>query len=94
MIGRRSPSRRDATVMAPVPPQHDRKDYPVPADWTVNVDPSGPRLAAGEETVISVRISPPTGFTGRKSFNINAFSEIGLEGGVTLHVDARPPVAS
>jgi hypothetical protein len=62
-------------------------------DWSIHIEPEKEVLAPFEEIDVRVSIEPRSpGFSGRKAFNINAFS-IGLreakvfEGGVTLIVE-------
>jgi hypothetical protein len=86
--GGRQSRRTDARLLAPVPTNHDRGNYQMPAGWSLEIDPITPRLASGDKVIVHVRISPPAGFTGQKSFNINAFNEHGFAGGVSLTVDA------
>ena len=71
-----------------VPAAHDRRNYPVPHGWSVNLDPVAPQLPPEGETTIKVRITPPAGFTGRQPFNVNVFDGQGFAGGVTLYVEA------
>jgi len=71
-----------------VPAAHDRAKYPVPEGWRVDIDPAKPQLPPEGETTIKVRITPPTGFTGRQPFNVNAFDGHGFAGGVTLYAEA------
>jgi hypothetical protein len=62
-------------------------------DWSIRIEPEKEVLAPFEEIDVRVSIEPRTpGFSGRKAFNVNAFS-IGpreakvFEGGVTLTVE-------
>jgi hypothetical protein len=71
-----------------VPPQHDRAAYPIPDGWTIDFTPAAPRLAPAESVTVTVRATPPAGFTGRQPFNVNVFHDRGLAGGVTLYVDS------
>ncbi len=71
-----------------VPPQHDRRNHPVPSGWSVGIEPAEPRLAAGEEKPIRVRIGAPPDFHGRQPFNVNVFDDEGFVGGVTVSVEA------
>lgn len=70
-----------------VPPVHDRKNYPLPVGWAVDIRPAEPRLAPDEEMTIAVEITPPPGFAGRLPVNVHAFDGQGLAGGVTLYVE-------
>ena len=65
-----------------------RGHHPVPAGWQVSVAPDGPTLPPNDETTITVTITPPAGFVGTQDFNVNAFHDGGLAGGVTLTVVA------
>ncbi|MET7767507.1 hypothetical protein [Nocardia sp. NPDC005366] len=69
-----------------VPAEHDRASYPIPEGWRVDIIPDRPVLPPGEAAAIEVVITPPAGFHGRQTFNINGFHELGLAGGVTLFV--------
>jgi hypothetical protein len=74
-------------------PAFDPKLYapalcPVPSGWLVAIHPPNLRMKSGEEQVIEVRIEPPPDFAGSKPFNINAFTEWGFLGGLTVHVQA------
>jgi hypothetical protein len=71
-----------------VPALHDRKNYPLPEGWSVELDPPTPQLAPGGEIAITARITPPAGFTGRQPVNVNAFDLQGFVGGITLHVES------
>lgn len=63
---------------------HRREAHPVPAGFTVQINPSTPTLNPAESALITVTIEPPSGFLGRQAININAFHEQGFAGGVTL----------
>lgn len=88
LINDQNTARGPAAPRRPVPAGHDRNRYPVPEGWAVEFDPREPLLAPGEEITVKARITPPSGFTGRKPFNVNAFHGDGLAGGVTLIVEA------
>jgi len=61
--------------------------HPVPAGWHVDVSPELPELAPGEQLTITVTATPPDGWTGQQSLNVNAFDDRDeLSGGVTLTV--------
>jgi len=68
--------------------RHERGSQPVPPGWQVTVDPEVPALAPGESADITVTATPPGGFDGNQTLNVNAFHEYGLAGGVTLTVMA------
>jgi hypothetical protein len=54
----------------------------------VQINPDIPILAPNDEIPIQVAITPPTGFAGKLNFNVNAFHDNILAGGVTLTVEA------
>ena len=83
------PPRQEPGTVNVVPPKHDRRNYPVPPGWSVKLEPSEPLLAPGNEITVRVFITPPDAFTGRQPFNVHAFHQQGLAGGVTLIVE-RP----
>lgn len=60
---------------------------PVPPGWSVTFTPSALQLAPGEEQQVAAAITPPSGFTGTKSFNVTSHDEYGPIGGVTLTVE-------
>jgi len=66
--------------------RHRRGSHPVPAGWQVRIDPEAPSLAPRQATPITVTATPPTGFSGNQTLNVNALHERGLAGGVTLTV--------
>jgi hypothetical protein len=69
--------------------QHNPAHFPVPAGWTVIVDPEEVALGPGESRSVTVDVTAPDGFVGSKSFNVNAFDEHAhLVGGVTLTVES------
>jgi len=43
-------------------------------------------LPPGAQRIVTVEITAQDGFTGEKTFNVNAFDECALIGGVTLKV--------
>jgi hypothetical protein len=68
--------------------RHRRGSQPLPAGWTVKVDPETPSLAPSESTLVTVTATPPVGFTGNQTINVNAFRAARLAGGVSLTVTA------
>jgi hypothetical protein len=70
-----------------VPPQHDRRNYPLPAGWIIAFAPPNPQLLAGAEITVVATVTPPAGFTGRQPINVHAFGESGLAGGITLYLE-------
>jgi hypothetical protein len=70
-----------------VPPQHSRKNHPLPAGWNIAFEPATPTLAPGDEMEIAVSVTPPDTFTGRQPVNVQAFDAFGPAGGVTLYVE-------
>jgi hypothetical protein len=67
--------------------RHALDGFAVPDDWHVTVTPATLRLQAGEARNVTVDVIAPDDFTGRKAFNVNAFTPQGLAGGVTLYVE-------
>lgn len=67
--------------------RHGKELFQIPSGWSVSVEPREILLSPGEEQDIQVSITAPDGFSGRQNFNLNAFSEDRLLGGVTLKVD-------
>jgi hypothetical protein len=66
---------------------HDRKLFPVPDGWTVDIQAEELGLDAGESKRVAVAIEPPDGWTGRQPINVNAFAGEDFVGGVTLVVE-------
>jgi len=71
----------------PVPPQHRRANYPLPAGWTVAFHPQNPQLDPGQEITVTATITPPAGFVGRQPINVHAFGDSALAGGATFYVE-------
>ena len=82
------PPRQAPGTVEHVPPQHDRRNAPLPAGWTVTFDPEHPVLAAGDEVDVTATVTAPAGFHGRQPVNVHAFTGEGLAGGVTLYVES------
>jgi hypothetical protein len=66
--------------------RHRRGSHPLPAGWTVEIEPATPSLAPGAQITVAVTITPPDGFVGVQRINVNAWHEDGFAGGVTLTV--------
>jgi hypothetical protein len=66
--------------------RHRRGQHPVPAGWSVSIVPEHPTLLAGASIQVAVTVTPPDGFVGSQSVNVDAFHELGPAGGVTLTV--------
>ncbi|MEP7347867.1 MAG: hypothetical protein ABI877_21530 [Gemmatimonadaceae bacterium] len=64
--------------------RHNAADFSIPAGWTVAISPAAPTLLADEEITVHVDVTPASGFVGEKPFNVNAFTDGGFVGGVTL----------
>lgn len=64
--------------------RHRRDRYPVPAGFTVQIEPSTPTLDPEASITIKVTVDPPAGFIGRQNLNVNAFHQNGFAGGITL----------
>ena len=75
------------TIRPNVPTAHDRKNYPLPVGWVMDIQPSQPHLPPGGEMTITVKVTPPPGFIGSQPVNVHAFDGRGLAGGVTLYVE-------
>jgi hypothetical protein len=69
---------------------HARDAFPIPPGWGVEIMP-GDVMEFGplEERLVTVRITAPEGFTGRRAFNVNAFEGDLIIGGVTLFVETK-----
>jgi len=66
--------------------RHARGNFPVPAEWSVAVEPQEVLLAAEEQSVVKVEITAPDEFVGTRAMNVNAFAAARLVGGLTLVV--------
>jgi hypothetical protein len=64
--------------------RHERGSHPIPAGFSVQIDPPEAMLDPGASVKVTVSVEPPAGFIGRQPVNINAFNEQGFAGGVTL----------
>ena len=50
--------------------EHDVARFPVPADWSVVIDPLEAALGPGETQTVHVNVTAPDGFNGTKPFNV------------------------
>ncbi len=77
-------ARRRRRVMA----THGAGNHPIPEGWTVDVGQAGESLdlEPGEAQEVSVVVTAPDGFDGRRAFNVNGLAGEALIGGVTLIV--------
>jgi hypothetical protein len=66
--------------------RHGPNAYPIPDDWLVDIHPAEFELDPGAIQDVEVSITPPEGFRGERSFNVNALYGAALLGGVTLTV--------
>jgi hypothetical protein len=66
--------------------RHRNQRFPLPDGWTVEISPETPSLAPEEDVTVTVTATPPAGWSGNQAFNVNAYHESGLAGGVTLIV--------
>ena len=66
--------------------RHAPSAFPIPAGWTVAIEPKELALTPGQQKNVKVSITPPSGFRGERAFNVNATYGGGLLGGVTLNV--------
>lgn len=86
---RHTPPREKPGTIAVVPPKHDRRNYPLPAGWSVTFSPAQPALDPNQEIQMTVTVTPPNGFKGRQAVNVHGFHADGLAGGVTLYVEGK-----
>lgn len=66
--------------------RHGAGAFPMPAGWSVAIQPADFELDPSATQNVTVAITPPDDFRGERSFNINAMYGTGLLGGVTLKV--------
>lgn len=66
--------------------RHAAGQFPVPAGWSVTITPVEPTLAPGQQIVETAVVTPPAGWSGSQSINVNAYRDGDLAGGVTLTV--------
>ncbi len=64
----------DANARSARVARHRRGIQPVPAGWDVKIDPEAPSLAAGQSIPVTVTATPPGGFSGNQTLNVNAFA--------------------
>ena len=67
--------------------RHRPQDFPVPQGWHVAISPQTVILDPEEQQIVTVDVTSPDDFHGQQTFNINAFAETELVGGVTLFVE-------
>jgi hypothetical protein len=66
---------------------HNKANFLIPAGWLVEIVPATVSLLPDQEMDITVNITPPTNFTGKMPFNINAIdAQQHYAGGVTIWV--------
>lgn len=83
------PPRQEAGTVNVIPAKHNRHNYPVLPGWSVKLEPPAPLLAPNDEITVRVVITPPDTFTGRQTFNVHAFHQQGLAGGISLVVERK-----
>lgn len=66
--------------------RHGPAAFPIPARWSVDIQPVEFDLNPGAAQEVRVSIEPPGDFRGERSFNVNALQGTNLLGGVTLTV--------
>ena len=66
--------------------KHAAGQHPLPAGWSVVITPADPVLAPGQQIVEKAVVTPPSGWSGSRAINVNAYREGDLAGGVTLTV--------
>jgi hypothetical protein len=86
-VAANQPTERGTDGAKPVPAMHDRRNYPLPAGWSVEIEPTAPKLAPEEEQLIRLTVTAPDGFKGRQRINVHAFYRYGLAGGVTFDAE-------
>jgi len=64
--------------------RHGVGNFPIPAGWSVLIEPQQVTLAPDQTEKIKVTLTPPEKFKGEKTININGFHGKELIGGVTL----------
>jgi hypothetical protein len=69
--------------------RHSPQAFPIPAGWSVDIEPGEFHLDPGAVQQIVVSVSPPDDFHGERPFNINAMDGARLLGGVTLTVQKK-----
>jgi hypothetical protein len=74
----------DVPDKATIRRRHDRGVHTIPEGWSVDIAPQEARLRPGEMVDVTVIVTAPDGFTGRRTFNVSAFEGDVLRGGVTL----------
>jgi hypothetical protein len=86
---RKEPRSSLAPLGKQVPAAHDRRNYPLPRGWAVDIEPHEPELFPGEEQQVRVAVMAPDDFTGQQPINIHAFNRYGLAGGMTFYVERK-----
>jgi hypothetical protein len=70
--------------------RHRRGAHPLPAGWAVDLQPTTPTLAPGDEITVTATVTPPDDFRGRQAVNVNAYyhayHDDQMAGGVTMYV--------
>lgn len=69
--------------------RHSTKAFSIPDDWKLDIEPSEMHLDPEQQQIVKVTITPPDGFKGEKTFNVNAMHGKALLGGVTLTVTPK-----
>lgn len=74
--------------------RHDRGRHPLPEGWSVDLGDAadGLRLEPGEHAEVSVVVTAPDGFSGRKAVNVHGLAGEALLGGVTLFAEGEADV--
>jgi hypothetical protein len=78
------PTDTQAARIRAVVARYQSMNFNIPTGWNVAVTPEAVELTPGQEVTIQVDASPPPGFNGQQSFNVNAFADGIFAGGVTL----------
>lgn len=87
---RPTPATVSSTRIVPDPyARHRREVHPLPDGWRIDYQ-GGDLVAldAGEERLITVKVTARDGFAGRQAINVNAFDGDQPAGGVTLYAQS------
>lgn len=72
---------------------YNRQKHPLPADWSVDIEPSAPQLDPLQEIPVKVTVTPPAAWTGKQTVNVHTHylddnATPRPAGGVTVTVEA------
>jgi hypothetical protein len=69
--------------------RHSLPQHALAAGWEVALSPETPSLQPDQQIVVTATITPPDGWSGSQTVNVNAHHEHGPAGGVTLVVESE-----